>query len=253
MKRPRLRRRGFRRRVAGRGAVLAHLVTFVNLACGFAALLLAYEGSTRLAVSHLFLCTVLDFIDGALARMSGQGSAFGKELDSLADMVSFGVAPAFLAYQSQIGNGPSGIVVGLVSVVFLVCGAWRLALFNVFEGLKDFRGLPITVAGGILTALSYITWGWPWPIMALLTLGLSFLMVCRVRFVKLSRVLLPAVQRLPDGIRWTPALLLIPLGAIVLEPIPQAVVVLGGIYIGASLLMSRRAPASAPLQEEVVG
>src|SRR5918993_1546375 len=81
MTRRSLRRRGLRRRVAGRGAVLAHLVTFTNLACGFAALLFAVEGYPRLAVSLIFLCTVLDFCDGALARMAGHGSAFGKELD----------------------------------------------------------------------------------------------------------------------------------------------------------------------------
>ena len=247
------RRRGLRRRVAGRGGLLAHLVTFTNLACGFAALLFAIEDYPRVAVSLIFLCTVLDFCDGALARMAGHGSAFGKELDSLADVVSFGVTPAYLAYQVQGDVGQSSIIVGLVSAVFLLSGAWRLALFAVMEGLRDFRGLPITVAGCILAALSALAGDWPWPVLALLTLGLSLLMVCRVRFVKLSRVLVPAIRRLPDQIRWTPALLVIPMAAIIMEPIPQAVVALGGVYIVVSVLEHRRTPAPAPMQEEVAG
>ncbi len=242
-----------KRRVAGRGAVLAHVVTFLNLACGFAALLFAFEGYPRVAVSLIFLCTVLDFCDGALARLAGDGSAFGKELDSLADMVAFGVTPAFLAYQAQNAVGPSSMVVGLVSTVFVLSGAWRLALFSVMEGLRDFRGMPITVAGCILTALSYLAWDWPWPVLALLTLGLSLLMVCRVRFVKLSRVLVPAVRRLPDQLRWMTALLLIPMVVIIMEPVPQAVLALGGAYIVASLLEHRRRPSPASLQEEVAG
>jgi CDP-diacylglycerol--serine O-phosphatidyltransferase len=253
MKRRSLKRRGLKRRVAGRGAILAHLVTFTNLACGVAALLFAFEGYPRVAVSLIFLCTVLDFCDGALARMAGHGSAFGKELDSLADIVSFGVTPAYLAYQAQSGVGQSSIIVGLVSVVFLLSGAWRLALFAVLDGLRDFRGMPITVAGCILAALSYVAWDWPWPVLAMLTLGLSLLMVCRVRFVKLSRVLVPAVHRLPEGIRWTPALLVIPMAAIIMEPIPQAVLALGGVYIVGSLLEHRRSPAPVPMQEEVAG
>jgi CDP-diacylglycerol---serine O-phosphatidyltransferase len=252
LRRPSLKPRGLKRRVAGRGGVLAHLVTFTNLGCGFAALLLAFEGYPSVAVSLIFLCSVLDFVDGALARLAGHGSLFGKELDSLADVVSFGVVPAFLAYQAQAATAPSSAVAGLVSLVFVVGGAWRLALFNVLEVAKDFRGLPITVAGGILAALAYLAPAWPWPVLALLTLGLSFLMVCRVRFVKLSRVLIPAVKRLPDQLRWASGLLLIPLGAIILQPIPQAVLALGGIYIVASVLEHRRTPAPAAMQEEVV-
>jgi CDP-diacylglycerol--serine O-phosphatidyltransferase len=241
-----MERRGWKRRVARRGGVAAHVVTFTNLGCGFAAILLLFEGRQNLAVSLLFLAMVLDFFDGALARMAGHGSAFGKELDSLADLVSFGVAPALLAYQSQVG--PSQQVVGAVSLIFVVAGAWRLALFNVAESGRDFRGMPITVAGGIMTAIAYLAYlgnDWPWPILALFTVGLAGLMVCRVRFVKLSRVLVPAIRRLPDEIRWTTVLLVIPTIAIILEPIPQAVVVLGAIYILFSLLDNRR-PAQTP-------
>lgn len=249
-----MERRGWKRRVARRGGVMAHVVTFTNLGCGFAGLLLALEGHPNQAVSLIFLAMVLDFLDGALARMAGHGSAFGKELDSLADLVSFGVTPAFLAYQSQTQVGPSLLIVALVSLTFVFCGAWRLALYNLAESGRDFRGMPITVAGGILTALAYLAYlggDWPWPVMAFFTLGLAALMVCRVRFVKLSRVLVPAVRRLPEEIRWTTALLVIPTLAIIVEPMPQAVVVLGAIYILFSLLDNRRPSATpAKISEE---
>jgi CDP-diacylglycerol--serine O-phosphatidyltransferase len=253
-----MERRGWKRRVARRGGVAAHIVTFTNLGCGFASILLLHEGLQSLAVSLLFLATVLDFFDGALARMAGHSSTFGKELDSLADLVSFGVAPAFLVYQalaytSQVG--PSQLVVGAISLTFVVAGAWRLALFNVAESGRDFRGMPITVAGGLMTAIAYLAYrggDWPWPVLALFTVGLAGLMVCRVKFVKLSRVLVPAIRRLPDEIRWTVVLLIIPMIAIILEPIAEAVVVLGAVYILYSLLDNRRpAPTPAKISEEV--
>lgn len=246
-------RRGWKRRVARRGGVMAHVVTFTNLGCGFVALLLALEGHPNQAVSLIFLATVLDFFDGFLARMAGHGSEFGKELDSLADLVSFGVAPAFLAFQSQ--GGPSMLVVGLVSLTFVCAGAWRLALFNVAESGRDFKGMPITVAGGLLTALAYLAHlggDWPWPVLATFTLALAALMVCRVRFIKLSRVLVPAIRRLPEEIRWTTALLAIPTIAIIVEPLPQAVVVAGAIYVLFSLLDNRRPhPTPAKISEEI--
>jgi CDP-diacylglycerol--serine O-phosphatidyltransferase len=202
-------------------------------------------------VSLLFLATVLDFFDGALARMAGHGSSFGKELDSLADLVSFGVAPAFLVYQAQVA--PSLQVAGAVSLIFVVAGAWRLALFNVAESGRDFRGMPITVAGGLMTGIAYLAYrggDWPWPILSLFTVGLAGLMVCRVRFIKLSRVLVPSIRKLPDEIRWTVVLLVIPVIAIILEPLPEAVVVMGAIYILFSLLDNRRpAPTPAKISE----
>ena len=249
-----MERRGWKGRVARRGRLLAHLVTFANLACGFAAILLAFEGRPGQAVSLVFLAGVLDFFDGALARLAGHGSPLGQQLDSLADLVSFGVVPAVLAYQIQ--SGPPRPVVGLVCLAFVLGGAWRLALFNTLESVRDFRGLPITVGGGLLAALTYLaSFGepWPWPVLALCTLALVWLMVSRIRFFKLSRVMGALVRRLPEEARWTIALLAVPVLAIVLVPLPQAVVVLGGIYILQGLLEQRRAPKPAPLQEEAHG
>jgi hypothetical protein len=100
-----------------------------------------------------------------------------------------------------------------------------------------------------MTALAYLAYlggDWPWPILAMFTVGLSALMVCRIRFVKLSRVLVPAIRRLPEEIRWTTALLAIPTIVIIVEPEPRAVVLLGAIYILFSLLDSRRPKAAVP-------
>jgi len=144
----------------------------------------------------IFLAMAFDALDGHLARLARVSSDFGAQLDSLCDLVTFGVAPAFLAYHAQIG--PSSLIVGAISLMFVFCGAWRLALFNVAESGRDFRGMPITVAGGILTAIAYMAYvagDWPWPILALCTVGLSGLMICRVRFIKLSRVLVPTIRR----------------------------------------------------------
>ena len=92
----------------------------------------------------------------------------------------------------------------------------------------------------------------PWPMLAIFTVGLSGLMVCRIRFVKLSRVLVPAIRRLPEEIRWTTAILAVPTIAIIVEPEPRAVVVLGAIYILFSMLDSRRPKAAAPkISEEI--
>ncbi len=248
-----MERRGWIGRVAERGRLLAHLATFANLSCGFAAILLAVEGRPGQAVSLVLMAGVLDFFDGALARLAGHGSPLGQQLDSLADLVSFGVVPALLAYQVQMG--PPRPVVGLVCLAFVLGGAWRLALFNTVEGGRDFRGLPITVGGGILAALTYVaTFGepWPWPVLAAFVLALVWLMVSRVRFVKLSRVVSALARRLPEEARWTITLLGLPVLAIVLVPLPQAVLVLGGIYIVHGLL-PRRGPEAAALQEEAHG
>ena len=249
-----MRRAGWKRRVAGRGSVLAHLVTFTNLACGFGAILLAFEGRPGQAVSLIFLAGVLDFFDGVLARLAGHGSAFGKELDSLADLVSFGIVPAFLAYQNQAGV--SRVAIGLICLLFVIGGAWRLAKFNVMEPVRDFRGLPITVGGLILTAIAYLAYlagDWPWPTLAICTVGLTLLMVSHVRFVKLSRVVTPLARKLPEAGRWAAPLLALPTIAIILVPLPQAVVGLGAIYILLSLLENRRPPGSVPIHEEAHG
>ncbi|HEV2742382.1 MAG TPA: CDP-alcohol phosphatidyltransferase family protein, partial [Rubrobacter sp.] len=110
---------------------LPHLATCGNLASGFLALLFAASGDFVHAAGFVLAAAVLDLLDGAIARKGcGKGdelSEFGKNLDSLADVVSFGAAPAFAAYAAVLEARP---VVGLAGcLVFFVCGALRLARF----------------------------------------------------------------------------------------------------------------------------
>src|SRR6059058_3194818 len=140
--------------------LLPNLMTAGNLFCGFAATLkilqgALLQGSDPDAATDLFHAAiwfilgafVFDFLDGRLARLGGHDSAFGREFDSLADIVSFGVAPALLVYRIVLINFPR--VGWIVAFVYLVCGALRLARFNTMAangGEKDkteFTGFPI--------------------------------------------------------------------------------------------------------------
>ncbi|MBI4055476.1 MAG: CDP-diacylglycerol--serine O-phosphatidyltransferase [Elusimicrobia bacterium] len=136
-------------------AVAPSLLTVGNMGCGFLSLL--YAGNQRLDVAAwLILAAVaLDILDGRVARFLKGESSFGIEFDSLADWISFGVAPAFLMYRFVlIGHGVWGFI---VSFLFALAGAFRLARFNLIAHSGDsmgtyFVGLPIPAAGGVLAS-----------------------------------------------------------------------------------------------------
>ncbi len=134
--------------------VLPSLFTVGNMLCGFAAVLYALHGQLERAGWLIILAGLLDGLDGRIARMTNSTSEFGKEYDSLADVVSFGVAPAILAYQWGLwGVGRWGWA---AAFMFLVAGSVRLARFNVKAGLGDrrfFTGLPIPGGAGALTMM----------------------------------------------------------------------------------------------------
>lgn len=153
--------------------VIPSLFTVGNMLCGFAAILHAIHGNLDLAGKLILLAGFLDGLDGRIARLTNSTSEFGKEYDSLADVVSFGVAPAVLAYQWGLhGMGRWG---WLVAFLFVVAGSVRLARFNVKATHGDrryFTGLPIPGGAGALTLmvlvdpapvldqrLSYVVWG----------------------------------------------------------------------------------------------
>jgi len=134
--------------------VLPALFTAGNILCGYLSLDASGRGAYEFAAILIFVAAFLDGMDGRVARMTGTTSAFGEQLDSLADIVSFGVAPAFLVYHWGLtGFGRAGL---LVSFLFVVCGASRLARFNVQIHVVDkrwFVGLPIPSAAGALCGL----------------------------------------------------------------------------------------------------
>ena len=101
------------------------------------------------SVLFIFIAALLDRYDGKVARALGQVSELGKQLDSMSDIISFGVAPALLMYEVVLVD--FGFVGMMMAVLFIVCGAMRLARFNISEANGYFTGLPITAAGTFLT------------------------------------------------------------------------------------------------------
>jgi CDP-diacylglycerol---serine O-phosphatidyltransferase len=148
------RRRGAPRRFRRGASILPSLFTVGNLFLGFWAIVRAFHGQYGEAAPLIFWACLLDVLDGRIARLTGTTSEFGAELDSLADVVSFGVAPAMVVYAWGFSTLPR--VGWLVAFLFVVCGALRLARFNVQKTNVDgryFVGLPIPAAAAPLAAL----------------------------------------------------------------------------------------------------
>jgi len=141
-----------------RGAyLLPSAFTIGNMLLGFYAIVRAYRGDFKEAAVMVMIAGVLDGLDGRIARLTGTDSEFGKEYDSLADVFTFGVAPALLSY--FWGLDEHGRLGWLIPLFFLVCTATRLARFNVQAKVVDSRyfvGLPSpAAAGGVVSALFF--------------------------------------------------------------------------------------------------
>jgi len=156
---------------------LADVATLINVLLGFSAVLLASQNQINTSLGLILLAVVLDGIDGFLARYAGN-SVLGANLDSLADVISFGVAPAFVSYIIT-----SNDYVLFFSGLFLICGVLRLARFNV-SGKKDgFEGIPITSAGFIVALFLLIEKNPLW--LSAILLVLSILMVSTFEYPKI--------------------------------------------------------------------
>ncbi len=140
-----------------RGAsILPSLFTTGNLFLGFWAIIRTLEGRFELAAALIGGSIVLDMLDGRIARLTGTSSEFGAQLDSLADAISFGVAPAILVFRWALDELPR--VGWLAAFWFAMCGVLRLARFNVQRSGTDMRyfvGLPIPAAAGQVATLIY--------------------------------------------------------------------------------------------------
>jgi CDP-diacylglycerol--serine O-phosphatidyltransferase len=161
---------------------LPNLLTSGSLTAGFLSILLIFQSNLIVAVGLVVLAAVFDVLDGPVARRVGTEGAFGANLDSLADLVSFGAAPALALYWSSL-YGLS--VLGLVSCLgFFLCGAWRLARFTLCKNPLYFVGCPIPAAGVLVAMLAALG---PHPLLALpVVLVLSALMVGTRPFPTLS-------------------------------------------------------------------
>src|SRR3989338_7142198 len=128
---------------------LACIVSFVSAFLAFASIFLIFSGNLFLASLFLIICVVLDFLDGKVARWMNQASNFGKEIDSLVDVLCFGVAPAFFLSSVLVFTW------NFVPFLIVLGGIYRLARYNVEKQSTHFKGMPIT-ANGLIVPIFYL-------------------------------------------------------------------------------------------------
>ena len=141
-----------------RKSCIPNVFTFINLSCGIISILSVMNEKYAIAGAFILLAGLVDRYDGRIARFLNVSSDLGKELDSLADLVSFGVAPSILVY--ILFNleyfGPNGLLGFAVLLLFPICGAYRLARFNTTDFDGAFTGVPITIVGCFMALFSLI-------------------------------------------------------------------------------------------------
>jgi CDP-diacylglycerol--serine O-phosphatidyltransferase len=163
--------------------LLPSLLTTGNLFCGFVAMLLTVDGRYAEATLAIFVAMLMDMLDGRVARLMKATSQFGVEYDSLADIVSFGVAPAFMLYWFALRD--LGRPAWFAAFLFVICGALRLARFNVITGSADkryFVGLPIPAGAAVACSVVILLQGedltrWMRVSVAVVTYLVALLMV----------------------------------------------------------------------------
>lgn len=172
--------------------MIPNMMTLGNLYCGFLSIGFAAYGQYNNAAILIIIGMMLDSMDGRAARMLKVDSTLGKELDSLADVVTFGVAPSFLVYYTYFYQ--FGMIGMAVSGLFPLFGAFRLARFNISSSkvsMNYFIGVPITAAGGILAILTLFGHRIPNIITTVVFTALCFLMVSRIRIPSFKEIPLP--------------------------------------------------------------
>jgi len=175
---------------------LANFITVLSLICGFVSIIFSIEGHFTFASWAIILSVIFDGLDGQVARKNPLPSEFGKELDSLVDVVSFGIAPSILGYVFIYRHFYFWATLALF--IYLFCSVMRLAKYNITPKEKlvnYFYGLPTTVSGGMLASFILIFRKGkdisPLPqsvpvIFLFMVLFLAFLMVSRVRYLNLD-------------------------------------------------------------------
>lgn len=203
--------------------LLPNLMTAGNLLCGFLAVLSIFHGmhgeATGMAkieirafyeqaIFYIFGSCIFDLLDGRLARLGGQESPFGREFDSIADVISFGMAPALLVSKAVLFNLPPSIdwIGWFVAFSYLLCGAMRLARFNCLAAIplkkgeirdSDFLGIPIPMAAGFIASLTFLLsnfyevgkdlGAWNYILVGVM-LGLSILMISNIKYPSFKKV-----------------------------------------------------------------
>jgi CDP-diacylglycerol---serine O-phosphatidyltransferase len=199
---------------------LPNLMTAGNLCCGFLAILCVFYAEIKVEMSGtdtfidaksyynnaillIFGACIFDLLDGRMARLIGQDSPFGREFDSLADIVSFGLAPAMLMARTVLFALPNNVGWG-IAMLYVLCGAMRLARFNCLAIMpkkigenNDFKGIPIPMAAGFIASLTILIMhyeqgnrdigNWKYMLAAAMV-GLSFLMMSKVKYPSFKKI-----------------------------------------------------------------
>ncbi len=240
--------------------LLPNLMTAGNLFCGFLAILMIFEGMRDpnsgvmpyyKAIALILGACVFDLLDGRVARMRGQESLFGREFDSLADIVSFGIAPALLVMDIVLND--FGHRLGwLTAFGYLLCGGMRLARFNCMSanpdesGNKDFTGFPIPAAAGLIASLTLLMlWlnegekevgPWKYGLLFLMWL-LSFLMLSEYHYPSFKRINWRTRRSLP----WVFVIILVAVCAVIFwHVVPALIFTAYLIYGGVRPWISRK-------------
>ena len=208
--------------------LIPSLFTVANIFCGFLSIVASSRDQFERASILILIAIFADVLDGRIARLTGTVTQFGEEFDSLADVTSFGVAPALLAFQWGLWEVPR---VGMaVAFLFLVAGSIRLARFSAVDSDSlDFVGLPIPAGAGsiamlVLTSPTPVTHPAFIPVVVAFVLGLSLLMVSNLPY--------PSFKGVNLRRKWpAPTLFLIALAFSLITLTPHFLSILAAIYI----------------------
>ena len=275
--------------------LLPNLMTAGNLFCGFMAVIAIFKGMLVApadpsaahphyirAILFIFGACIFDLLDGRMARIGGRESPFGREFDSLADVVSFGLAPALLVFKVVLVDLPGDMAGSMIAFLYLLCGAMRLARFNCMaadaedaakgeevepgpaaaeqesQPLKEFVGLPIPMAAGSIAAITiFLIWlaegerelG-PWKyLLAVLMVGLALLMMSHIRYPSFKKVHWRSRASLP----WVAVIFLLILVTVRFYQVMPAVICVAYIIYGFArpwVSQRTRAGIESPFSEE---
>ncbi len=258
---------------------------FLSIMKSFQAAMQARSGSTgpnvffEVAATSILWAMVLDFLDGRIARLTNTASDFGRELDSLADVIAFGIAPAVLAFawgvQPAIGSASQPLRdylhrVGIfIPFLYLICGAARLARFNIQKNpvpknpgrpdRKYFVGLPIPAAAALVAAVVFASGGRPlqyWPLMVawlILLALLSFLMVCTWRYRSFKDLQLQRPRSWLLAVAFGVLIYAIWAAPGIALPVIAGLYVASGIVVRAAGALRRRLHRARPQPEQQLG
>ncbi|MFD3155830.1 CDP-diacylglycerol--serine O-phosphatidyltransferase [Haloimpatiens sp. FM7330] len=165
---------------------IPNMFTFGNLTCGILSIIMTFQGNYMWACLFILIAGIMDRYDGRISRFLNVSSDLGKELDSLADLVSFGVAPALLMFELN-HFALLGIIGYILVLIFPLAGAYRLARYNSTTFNNVFFGIPITAAGMFIALYSLIMMNRSTTptISIILLISLSYLMISRLQIKKI--------------------------------------------------------------------